>query len=186
MENLIFILIGILLALGAIVMRRRYAEFYGQTPEDYEDGFPNFDLKTHLRGDMVCEGMIFGPMGRMTSTFTAEFHIAWDGDRGVMDELFHYNDGSSQKRQWIITIGQDGQFQTEAEDVPKGGKGTQAGPAVEMRYAIRMPESAGSHVLDAVDWMYLTPNGAIINRSQFRKFGFKVAELVATIRPRER
>jgi hypothetical protein len=33
--------------------------------------------------------------------------------------------------------------------------------------------------------MYLTPNGTIVNRSQFRKFGIKVAELVATMRPKE-
>jgi hypothetical protein len=46
-----------------------------------------------------------------------------------------------------------------------------------------MPESAGSHVLDTVDWLYLAPNGNIINRSQFRKFGIQVAELVATMRP---
>jgi hypothetical protein len=31
--------------------------------------------------------------------------------------------------------------------------------------------------------MYLAPNGNIVNRSQFRKFGIKVAELVATMRP---
>jgi hypothetical protein len=30
--------------------------------------------------------------------------------------------------------------------------------------------------------MYLTPGGAVVNRSQFRKFGIKVAELVATMR----
>lgn len=33
------------------------------------------------------------------------------------------------------------------------------------------------------DWMYLADNETIVNRSQFRKFGFKVAELVATMRP---
>ena len=43
----------------------------------------------------------------------------------------------------------------------------------------------GSHVLKTVDWMYLTPDGTIVNRSQFRKFGIKVAELVATLRPTE-
>ena len=35
------------------------------------------------------------------------------------------------------------------------------------------------------DWMYLVENGTVINRSQFRKFGVKVAELVATMRQRE-
>jgi hypothetical protein len=33
--------------------------------------------------------------------------------------------------------------------------------------------------------MYLTENGTIMNLSQFLKFGIKVAELVATIRPAE-
>jgi len=31
-------------------------------------------------------------------------------------------------------------------------------------------------------WMYVVENGSIMNRSQFRKFGIKVAELVATMR----
>ena len=34
--------------------------------------------------------------------------------------------------------------------------------------------------LSLTDWMYLTPNGAIMNRN---KCGLKVAELVATMRP---
>ncbi len=38
-------------------------------------------------------------------------------------------------------------------------------------------------MLDVVDWMYVMENGTIMNRSQFRKFGIKVAELVATMRP---
>ena len=52
-------------------------------------------------------------------------------------------------------------------------------------YTIKLPDSAGGHALDVVDWMYLTENGVIINRSQFRKWGIKVAELVATMRPIE-
>ena len=62
------------------------------------------------------------------------------------------------------------------------GSGTQTGSAVQLKYRIKLPDEAGGHVLDTIDWMYLTPNGSIVNRSQFRKFGFKVAELVATMR----
>lgn len=51
-----------------------------------------------------------------------------------------------------------------------------------MLYRLKLPEDAGGHVLKTVDWMYLAPDGTIINRSQFRKFGIKVAELVATMR----
>ena len=185
MEAMVFVLCGILLASAVVVLRRRYAEFYGQSINDYEDGMPELDIRKHLNGQMVCEGVIFGPLGRVTSTFFADFDIRWENGRGVMDEVFHYDDGSVQNRQWVITMGENGQFRAAADDVPDGGRGVQGGPAVQMRYAIRLPEESGGHLLDTVDWMYLTPNKVIVNRSQFRKFGFKVAELVATIRPKE-
>ena len=37
--------------------------------------------------------------------------------------------------------------------------------------------------LDVIDWLYLMPNGTVMNRSQMRKFGITMAELVATMRP---
>ena len=52
-------------------------------------------------------------------------------------------------------------------------------------YRIRLEPEAGGHVLDVTDWMYLMENGAIMNRSEFRKFGVKVGELVATMRKAE-
>jgi len=54
-----------------------------------------------------------------------------------------------------------------------------------LNYRIKLTEDAGGHALDVTDWMYLMSNGSIMNRSQFRKFGIKVAELVATMRPKE-
>ena len=65
------------------------------------------------------------------------------------------------------------------------GTGQQTGPGVLLKYRIKLPEESGGHVLDATDWMYLVDNGTIMNRSQFRKYGFKVAELVATMRRKE-
>ena len=77
-----------------------------------------------------------------------------------------------------------GTFDMKADDVPGTGTGTMTGSAVQMVYPSKLPDSAGGHVLSCVDWMYLTPDGTVMNRSQFRKFGFKVAELIATIRPK--
>jgi hypothetical protein len=102
-----------------------------------------------------------------------------------MKERFFYDDGSTQDREWRLTVGNDGAIRAEASDVVGYGQGRQSGPTVLLRYKIRLPEASGGHVLNTVDWMYLTPNGTIMNRSQFRKFGIKVAELVATLRPRE-
>ena len=177
--------------LGAIAIgvvswaRANYLEFPAQTPTEYDGAAPAFDIREVLNGPLACEGVIFGPTGRVSSRFVAEFHAEWDGDNGRMTEHFRYDSGETQNREWRLTIEPSGNIRAEADDLVGAGRGRQAGPGVCLKYSIRLPESAGGHVLDAVDWMYLVENGTIINRSQFRKFGLKVAELVATIRPIE-
>lgn len=180
-----YILIGALLALAAVWARSKFWDFQSQRPEDYEDDNPAFNMREHLNGPILCEGVIYGPLGRVSSRFVAEFDASWEGDTGVMKERFTYDDGSVQNREWHLTLSVDGTIRAKAPDVIGEGQGKQSGSSVLLRYDIKLPEASGGHVLNTVDWMYLTPNGTIMNRSQFRKFGIKVAELVATMRPRE-
>lgn len=183
MDGLIYALLGAAFVLILFWTRGRYADFLAQRPEDYAEGSTMFDLRTHLNGPIICEGVIYGPTGRVSSRFVGEFDCRWEGNTGVMDEVFTYADGSQQTRAWHLTLGNDGSIKALADDVVGEGTGHQMGSAVRLNYRFRLPDDAGGHVLDTVDWMYLAPNGTIVNRSQFRKYGIKVAELVATMRP---
>ena len=102
-----------------------------------------------------------------------------------IDEHFVYDDNTTQDRTWTITLGETGHFTATAPDVKGTAKGRNVGATVQSKYTIRLPDDVGGHLLNTVDWMYLTGDGTIINRSQFRKFGVKVAELVATIRRKD-
>ena len=181
----IYVLIGTVLALGIVWAREKFWGFCAQTPQDYEDETPAFDMRTHLNGPLLCEGVIYGPLGRVSSRFVADFDATWDGNTGIMREHFVYDDGSVQDREWHLTLEENGAIRAAAPDVVGKGHGRQSGSSLLLHYNIRLPEASGGHVLSTVDWMYLTPNGTIMNRSQFRKFGIKVAELVATMRPKE-
>ncbi|WP_299694360.1 DUF3833 family protein [uncultured Tateyamaria sp.] len=185
MDALFFALLGALTMAALFWSRSRYADFLAQRPEDYTGDSSQFDLRTHLSGPIICEGVIYGPMGRVSSRFVGEFDCHWEGNVGTMNEVFTYDDGSVQERCWNLTLGNDGRIRALASDVVGEGSGQQMGSAVQLKYRYQLPDSAGGHVLDTVDWMYLAPNGTIVNRSQFRKFGIKVAELVATMRPAE-
>ncbi|MEM8690586.1 MAG: DUF3833 family protein [Pseudomonadota bacterium] len=180
MDGILFAIFGAIIAFCLVWARSRYADFLAQDPEDYTG--EAFDLRTQLNGPILCEGVIYGPTGRVSSRFVADFDVTWEGNTGVMREHFKYDDGSTQDRAWNLTLGNDGQVKATAEDVVGTGEGRQAGGSLQLKYRIKLPESSGGHVLDTVDWMYLAPNGTIINRSQFRKYGLKVAELVATMR----
>jgi len=178
------ILVGIALMFGVAWVRTRLFDFVAQTPSDYANETREFDIRKHLNGPIDCEGVIFGPTGRVSSRFVAEFNAVWDGNTGIMAENFSYDSGMKQNREWQLTLLDGGKIRAEADDVVGIGSGTQSGSGVRLEYRIKLAKSAGGHELDVVDWMYLMENGTIMNRSQFRKHGIKVAELVATMRPR--
>ena len=179
-----YLLVGAALMLIAMFFKERYVSFWGQSSDDYASG-PAFDIRDRFVGPIQCEGIIYGPTGRVSSRFTAQFNCEWNGNVCSMKEIFHYDSGNVQNREWTLTLGNDGGIKAEAPDVIGAGSGQQKGSAVLLNYRLKLTEDAGGHVLDVTDWMYLMQNGSIMNRSQFRKFGIKVAELVATMRPAE-
>lgn len=185
MTGLVAFLCGIFALAAVLTVVVFKFGFRAQKPEDYANTGPTFDIRERLNGKLLCEGIIFGPFGRVSSRFVAEFDAHWTGDTGTMKEVFHYDSGAVQEREWTLTVGEHGAIKAEAPDLVGTGTGRQSGSAVQLGYTIRLTDDAGGHALDSTDWMYLTENGVIMNRNQFRKFGIKVAELVATIRPAE-
>jgi hypothetical protein len=183
MSDLLLLAILALVVAG-LVLARRFG-FNGQAPADYAATTPRIDIRRHLAGPLLCEGVIYGPTGRVSSRFVAEMEGRWDGDHGRLAEHFRYAGGNEQHREWRLTLSEGGAIRAEADDIVGRGEGWQKGATVLLRYRIRLPDNAGGWALDVTDWMYLMENGTIINRSQFRKFGIKVAELVATMRPAE-
>ena len=179
--------LALLIALAfALWAAGRSMGFMSQKPSHYAGQEPAIDLRRHLSGPILCEGVIYGPLGRVTSRFVAEMEGRWEGNRGILDERFRYDSGTRQHRRWRLTLSNDGSIRAEAADIVGHGTGRQEGSAAQLTYTIRLPDSAGGWSLDVTDWMYLTENGTVMNRSQFRKFGIKVAELVATMRRVER
>lgn len=178
------LLILLLLVLAVVVLFRLTIGFHTQRPSHYAGTGPSFDLRKHLSGPMKSEGMIYGPRGHVASRFVAEMDGVWDEKGGVLTEDFTYAEsGQTQARRWTLTFGENGRFTATAPDVIGTAQGEVSGATVRLTYRIKLLEDAGGHVLDVTDWMYLMENGVIMNRSEMRKFGIKVAELIATIRP---
>lgn len=182
MNTLYAILVGILIALLGYIAGSFLVSFRSQKPSDYIDHSPIFDIREVLTGEMTTEGVIYGPLGKVDTRFVAKMNAVWDGDAGTMTENFVYSSGRTQDRKWTFEMGVNGKFTATAPDIIGVAQGQQSGATVQLTYRIKLPDDAGGYVLDVVDWMYLLDNGSVMNRSQFRKFGIKVAELVATFR----
>lgn len=180
MKLILLLLIGVFALIAA---KDRFLSFRSQTPSDYSQTGPAFSLKENLNGEILSEGLIYGPNGKMTNSFVARMVGEWQGNTGTLSEVFTYSNGKQMTRKWNLSLGPGNTFTATADDIVGEGKGVISGSTVKLTYRITLPEEAGGHELDVIDWMYLTDNGAIMNRSEMRKFGLKVAELVATMRP---
>ncbi|MCT4558998.1 MAG: DUF3833 domain-containing protein [Pelagimonas sp.] len=178
-------LLTALLVIVVLIMAAKsmFLSFRSQTPKDYADTNPAFSLKTHLSGEILSEGLIYGPNGKMTNSFVARMVGEWEGDTGTLSEEFTYSNGKQHRRKWFLKIGEGNGFTATAEDIVGEARGTVSGSTIKMEYQIILPQEAGGHRLHVTDWLYLTESGVIMNKSEMRKFGIKVAELIATMRP---
>ena len=177
-------LVLLLIVVAVMIGKNRFFSFRAQDPDDYADSGPPFILTEHLSGEIFAEGLIYGPNGKMTNSFVATMVGDWDGENGTLAEAFTYSNGAQQNRKWYLKLGEGNRFTATADDVVGEAQGTVSGSTIKMTYKIVLPEESGGHTLDVTDWLYRTENGIIMNKSEMRKFGIKVAELVATMRPR--
>ena len=178
------ILLGALLVALVVYLRSRLAAFPAQSPSDYRSDRGDIVLSEHLTGELICHGVLYGPTGRVVSRFIADMSMTWDGNRGRLEELFTYDSGNTQSRVWDLEVQEGGRVVGTASDFEGQAVGQISGSTLHLKYRFRLPEEQGGYVLDVVDWMYLLEDGTFVNRSQFRKFGIKVAELVATFQPK--
>ena len=174
--------IAICLAMGFVW--DHFWSFRAQATADYATERPFFDLKSALGRTYSANGVIFDYSGRVNIRFSATITGTFTDNGGILDEEFFY-DGrpDAERRQWQIQFTGPTSFTATAADVVGRAKGEVAGNALRMTYRLRLPERAGGHVLDVVDWLYLMDDGSIVNRSDMRKFGLRAAELFATFQP---
>lgn len=178
------LLAGVLaLCLALLAYRARAFSFVAQRPGAYAQTGPAFDPRRVLAGPIASEGVIYGPTGKVAARFVARMEGRWEGERGVLAEEFTYDSGRTQKRHWDLVLHNDGRLTATAPDILGEAEGELSGATLRLRYRLKLPQEAGGHALDVTDWLYLMPNGTVMNRSQMRRFGVTLAELVATMRP---
>jgi len=65
-----------------------------------------------------------------------------------------------------------------ADDVKGEASGTAYGNALQWRYTLLLPVDGKTYEVQFDDWMYLMNDEVMLNKSEMRKFGFKLGEVV--------
>lgn len=150
---------------------------------DYADTPIQFDPNEFFNNDLIAEGFVMNRSGRVTRYFTADIKATWDTSGGVLDEVFEWSDGEQQTRVWTFTAIGDNRYSGTAGDVIGNADMAYAGNAIRMTYQLDVPLDSGNSIaINMDDWLYQVSENTIVNVTEMRKFGFRVGQVVLTMR----
>jgi hypothetical protein len=154
----------------------------GVSPETYRSQTPTLDLATYFNGPLTAWGYFADRSGEVKRRFTVSMVGEWKGNEGTLTEDFDWSDGSRTQRIWHITRQDDHRYIGRADDVKGEASGTAYGNALQWRYTLLLPVDGKTYEVQFDDWMYLMNGEVMLNKSEMRKFGFKLGEVVIAFR----
>jgi hypothetical protein len=145
--------------------------------DHYRDSEPRLDLFDYFAGKSYAWGQLQSRSGELKRRFFVDITGTIEGDRLTLDEQFTYDDGEKQQRIWVIERIAANRYQGRADDVIGTAYGQTAGAVFNWRYTLDLPYGKRSIHLQFDDWMFLQPDGVMINRAEITKWGVRVAEV---------
>ena len=154
--------------------------------EDYAGREPGLDLSEYFDGPLPGWGIVQNRSGEVTRSFRVDLVGRWDGDEGVLEEDFFWSDGERQQRTWRFTRVDEHTYTGTAGDVVGEASGQAYGNALRWKYVLALDLDGDVVEVTLDDWMFLLEGDVLVNRSEIRKFGFRVGEVTLFFRKEAR
>jgi hypothetical protein len=145
--------------------------------EHYAHTQPKLDLFDYFEGKTYAWGQFQSRSGELKRRFYVDITGTIKGNTLTLDEQFVYDDGETEQRIWVIERTAPNQYQGTAADVIGKAFGQTAGAVFNWRYTLDLPYGNSTIHVQFDDWMFLQPDGVLLNRAMVKKWGFKVGEV---------
>ena len=150
--------------------------------EQFSNTEPKLVLEDYFSGQTKAFGILLGRNGAVKRQFVVDLEGTWNGSVLTLKEDFLWSDGEKQQRVWTVKKIDEHTYEGTAPDVVGTARGRQFGSALSWSYVLRVPVGSSTYDITFDDWMYLGPDGVLINRAVMTKLGFRVGELVLSFK----
>ena len=151
---------------------------------DYAAEKPVLDLRQYFKGTVDAYGVFTDRSGRVVKRFTVVMTCSWQGapgqETGVLDEVFTYSDGTTDRRIWTLKRSPDGRYAGTAADVLGEAFGEEKGNVFRWGYTLKLPVDGKIVEVQFDDWMYLMSDKVMLNKAVMSKFGIRLGEVTLT------
>lgn len=147
-------------------------------PEDFAGTEPRLRIEDYFQGRTRAWGIFQDRFGTVRRQFVVDIDGAWDGRTLTLTEDFRYSDGETERRIWRIRPTGTNTYEGEADDVDGTAVGAAYGQALNWAYTLRLRVGDDRWRVQFDDWMFLQPDGKLINRATVSKFGITIGEVL--------
>ena len=151
-------------------------------PEDFANTQPRFALEDYFAGKTTAWGMFVDRFGKVRSQFVVDIDGTWDGKTLTLDERFTYATGEKDRRVWTITKQDTNTYTGTAGDVIGVARGRSFGNALNWNYHMNLKVGSGTWKVHFDDWMFLQPQGVLLNRATVSKWGLELGQVQLAFR----
>lgn len=167
MKHLATLLLAALAVTGCSAMK----------PEDFAETSPRFLLEEYFSGRTQAWGLFEDRFGKIRRQFTVDMTGRHEDGALVLEEDFLYSDGERDRRVWHIVRTGENAYEGRADDVVGTAAGAAYGNAVNWRYTLDLAVGEGTWRVRFDDWMFLQPDGVVMNRAIVSKWGVEIARV---------
>lgn len=147
------------------------------TIDDFAGTRPRLVLEEYFAGEMRAYGFFADRFGTVRRQFMVDITGTPTADGIRLDEHFLYDDGEVDRRVWDITRTGPDTYTGEADDVVGKARGTIQGNALNWRYTMDLPVGDNVWRVRFDDWMFLQPDGVLLNRATVSKWGVDIGTI---------
>ena len=152
-------------------------------PEDFKDTGPKLKIEEYFLGETRAWGIFEDRFGKLRRQFVVDITGTMDGDELVLHERFDYADGEKDRRVWRIRKLDEHNYEGRADDIIGVAKGVSYGNALNWSYDLDLQIGDNSLRVHFNDWMFLQPDGVLMNRARVTKWGFDIGEVTLMFKP---
>lgn len=145
--------------------------------EQYRDSTPRLVLEDYFVGQTRAWGIFQNRSGQVERQFTVDILGKMVDGNLVLEEDFVYADGTIDRRVWTINKLDEHHYEGRASDVIGHATGVVYGNALNWTYTLDLPYKDGTIEVQFDDWMFLQPDGVLLNKAKMSKFGLYLGEV---------
>lgn len=149
---------------------------------DYIDQGVKMDIRSFFNGQLESFSITQDQNEKIVGSGTSKINASWEGDKGVIQELFFDNSGKKDSRTWLVTLNSDGTFSMIGHDIVSPVKGKQLGNAVQMIYSLSIPVDGVKQEVKFEDKVYLSDEKSAIKISKIKNKSGSPSKVITSLK----